>query len=263
MFKNYFFSSMSWLTLILTPFCFAQDCCLPFGGICGDQCCDGTFLPKNCGDFQFLHLPPAAAPNAIPSKTENIKSETQGSLKPPPKWLYVWHDPMTKTPYISASFPPWYRNPHYPDNYPRVWVYDEHHRLLDDTGLQVSAEVEEKKRQQAEVHLQQQVAYQEAERKQAEIATKQARLDKLLQTWIKTGVVTGEMEQLLDELATAGKVTMAMTEEQVQIAWGKFQSQKSVLNENKMEKVLKYKKGEVILVENRVRSVASMANGKF
>jgi hypothetical protein len=260
MFKNSFFYSMSWLTFILTPFCLAQDCCSQFGGVCGDQCCDGRSLPKNCGDFQFLHLPATAAPSATPSKIENLQSETGGYLKPPPKWLYVWHDPMTKTPYISASFPPWYRNPHYPDNYPRVWVYDEHHRLLDDTGLQVSAEVEEKKRQQAEVHLQQQVAYQEAERKQAEIAIKQARLDKLLQIWKKNGVVTKEMERLLDEFAITGKVTMAMTEEQVQTAWGKFQSQKTVLNENKMEKVLKYKKGEVILVENRVRAVTSMAH---
>lgn len=235
----------------------AQDCCLRSGGVCGDQCCDGTSLPKNCGDFQFLRLPPRAVPSATPSRTENLKSQikSEDSLKPPPKWLYVWHDPVTKTPYISTTFPPWYRNPHYPRNYSRVWVYDEHHRLLDDTGLQVSAEVEEKKRQQAEAHRQQQLAYQEAEKKQAEIEAKQARIEKLLQAWMKTEVVTEEMEQLLDELANAGEVTMAMTEEQVRMAWGKSQSQGISVVENKVEKILRYEKGEVTLVENRVRAV--------
>jgi len=229
MFKSYFYL-MIWLTFVLTPFGFAQG-----------------------GDFHFIHLPPVPAPGK--TANSNIESESDDALQPPPKWLYIWHDSVTQTPYMSTTFPPWYRNSYYPQNYPRVWVYDEYHRLLDDTGEQLSAKDETKKRQQAEVHLQQQVAYQAAKKRQAEIEAKQSRLQEFLKTWRKTGSVTEEMDNLLDELATVGEVMMAMTEEQVQTAWGKLLSQETSVVGDKVQKILRYKKGEITLLENRVQTI--------
>jgi hypothetical protein len=42
--------------------------------------------------------------------------------------------------YFSERPPAWYRNSNYPDNYPRVLVFDGYQRLLDDTEHQADVE---------------------------------------------------------------------------------------------------------------------------
>lgn len=223
-----------------------SDCCLQQGSVCGDRCCDGTPLAASCGDFKIIKLPPPAAP---------MRAEENAPDEQPPKWLYIWNDPHTGTPYLSNTFPPWYRNPQYSDNYPRVLVYDEYNRLIDDTGKKMSASDMLKVRKKAESNQQQQAAYQQAKKKQAEMQAKQIRIDKLLKEWAKTGKVTKKFAKLLEELAAAKQVTMAMTEKQVKQAWGTpLQSTKGIVN-GKFQKTLTYKKGQVILIDGLVKQL--------
>jgi len=233
---------------ILSQFVFAGtlNCCLQQGNVCGDKCCDGTPLPANCGDFQIIKLPPPAAPR---------RAEENAPNEPPPKWLYIWNDPHTGTPYLSNTFPPWYRNPQYPDNYPHVLVYDKYNRLIDDTGKKMSVSDTLKFRKKAESNLQQQAAYQQAKKTQVEMQAKQIRLNKLLKEWAETGKVTKEMTKLLEELAAAKQVTMAMTEKQVKQAWGTPQSRTTKMVNGKFQKTLKYKKGEIIINDGRVKQL--------
>ncbi len=224
------------------------DCCEQHFGICGDQCCDNTAIPKQCGDFQIIKLPPPASPT-VQTQSEN------DPLTPPPKWLYVWTEPHRGMRHLSSSFPPWYRNAHYPEHYPRVLVYDEYNRLIDDTGKLLSAADAQKRLQQAQSNQQQQLAYQQRLKKEAEIQEKQTRLEKWLDEWTKTEKVTEEMTQLLDELAKLEKVTMAMTEAQVKQAWGKPQKSTEVIDKGQFQKILTYPNKQIIFIDGRVKGI--------
>ncbi|MDM8557414.1 hypothetical protein [Candidatus Parabeggiatoa sp. HSG14] len=229
----------------------SQDCCTQHGDVCGDECCDGTPLSSECGTFKYIELPQRASPTA------QIQEEGV-SLKPPPKWLYVWNDPKSGTPYFSSIFPPWYRNIHYPKDSPRsrVLVYDEYNRLIDDTTQQKSFSEIFKIRQQATSNLQQQKFYEQSQKYQAEMQKKQKRFKKLLKKWIKDKKVDDEMKKLLEEFVVAGKVTMAMTKKQVQKIWGEPQDTITRMVGDKFQTTLIYNKGRgVVLTGERVTSL--------
>jgi hypothetical protein len=223
----------------------AVDCCSQHQGVCGDKCCDDTAIPDKCGNIKVIKLPPRATP-----KLKTVVKETL--LEPPPKWMFIWHDPDTGTRYISNNFPPWYRNiPPYPEDSPRVVVYDEYHRIIDDTNQKLSATEKLKFRTQAESNLQQQQAYQAKLQKQAELQQKKTLLETLFKNWDTNSKTTPEMDKLLDYFAAAGEIQIGMTEEQVRKAWGK---PNSMITKKQAEKVLKYKQGQVALKNNRVRA---------
>ncbi|HHB92577.1 MAG TPA: hypothetical protein ENK59_05120 [Thioploca sp.] len=120
-------------------------CCLQNQGICGDKCCDGMLFSEiDCG-HKFIELPTIISPNL---ETQSVKSSSN--------WLYIWTDSNTNIPHLSSKFPPWYRNPLYPENYPRVLVYDEYNRLIDDTGTKIGKQEASKFRQLAITNLKQQ-----------------------------------------------------------------------------------------------------------
>lgn len=120
-----------------------ETCCSQHGDICGDKCCDGTPFPKHCGTLQIISLPPVSSPNStspLPVEKKNPKvldEQKKGGNKSslPKKWLYTWENPKTGALCLSSTSPPWYRNAQYPlsKEYPRVQVFDEYHRLVDDT----------------------------------------------------------------------------------------------------------------------------------
>ncbi len=221
-------------------------CCMQNQGICGDKCCDGTIFSKiDCG-HKFIELPATISPDL-----ENIKN----SIKPPSNWLYVWTDPNTNTPHLSSTFPPWYRNPLYPESYPRVLVYDEYNRLIDDTKTKIDKQEASKFRQQAVINLQQQKQYNKISKIEANKVAKQKRLKYLQSNWSKTGVISQEMQQLLTEQVEQKQVTMAMTEKQVLQAWGLPDSNTEELLDGKTKKVLIYKQGQILLVDDIVKSV--------
>ncbi len=247
------FSLKKYYTSLIILSCFipivaaaTSDCCEQHSGICGDQCCDNTPIPKQCGDIQIIKLPPPASPTG---QTEN------DPLTPPPKWLYVWTDLHSGMRHLSSTFPPWYRNLHYPQHYPRVLVYDEYNRLIDDTGKALSAADAQKRLEQAQANQQEQQDYEQNLKKEAEIKEKQTRLDKWLKEWSKTQKVTKEMSQLLDDLAKLEKVTMAMTEAQVKQAWGKPQKSTEVIDKGQSQKILTYPNKQIIFIDGRVNGI--------
>lgn len=221
----------------------AMDCCSQHGNICGDKCCDGTPFPTHCGDFRIIKLPPLSSAT-LEEDEENILQN------PPQKWLYVWEDPQTGTPYFSSSYPHWYRNNLYPDSdkYPRVLVYDEYNRLIDDTSIKMDIAQTITTRKQAESIQQQQAAYQEAKEKQAEKQAKQTRLVQML----KDDKITEQLNQLLQELPIE-QVTRAMAE-----AWGTPQVDKKAIVQGKSLELLKYQNGkQVTVVDGKVESLTT------
>jgi hypothetical protein len=238
----------------------SQDCCRQHGNICDEtQCCDGTPLPAECGEFRYIKLPHRASP-------ERQAPEEKAPLAEPPQWLYVWDAPESGTPHFSSTFPPWYRNIHYPKDLPRsrVLVYDEYNRLIDDTDQRKSRSETVKIQQNALSISQQQQAYKHSQKQQRdkqkiqrEIQEKQERLEKLIKEWAKTqGKVSNEMNELLEELARAGQVTIAMTKKQVQQVWGPPKSTVTTLVKGKYHTILLYNNGrQVILSDGRVTSL--------
>ena len=127
--------------LLTQPIALAT-CCSLHGGICNkEKCCDNTPLSTDCGDIRLIKLPPLASltlPQASePTKSNKAQPESQ-SVIPPPSWLYIWQDQKTGRRYLSSTFPPWYRNHQYTENYPTVKVYDENNRLIDNTEQKTS-----------------------------------------------------------------------------------------------------------------------------
>ncbi len=216
-------------------------CCIHNKGICGDKCCDGTILPETDCGHKFIELPTIISPTV------------ENSVAHPPKWLYVWTDLNTNTPHLSNTFPPWYRNPLYPENYPRVLVYDEYNRLIDDTGTKIDKQQEYKFRQKAIANVIKQEQYKKITEAKVEEKTKQKRLKYLQSKWSKTGIISKEMKQLLAEQVAKKQVTIAMTEEQVVQAWGKPKSYIEEISDGK--KKLRYNQGQIILVDKLVKSV--------
>ncbi|MBE9562343.1 MAG: hypothetical protein IMF12_05720 [Proteobacteria bacterium] len=221
-------------------------CCSQNQGICGDKCCDGAIFSEiDCG-HKFVELPTITTP-----ALENTKN----SIKSPSKWLYVWTDLNTNKSHLSSKFPPWYRNPLYPEDYPRVLVYDEYNRLIDDTGTQIDKQKSYKLRQRAINNLQQREQYNKNIAKKAKQKAKWIRLKYLQSQWGKTGIVGKEMQQLLTEQVANKKVTVAMTEKQVVQAWGKSNSHVEEIIGDKTKKILTYKQGQVMLINNMVKSI--------
>jgi len=203
-------------------------------------------LPEmDCGR-KFIELPTIISPTL---------ETVENSVAHPSKWLYVWTDLNTNTPHLSSTFPPWYRNPLYPENYPRVLVYDDYNRLIDDTGTKIDKQQEYKFRQQAITNLQQQEQYKKITDAKVEEKTKQERLKYLQSKWSKTGVISKEMKQLLAEQVAKKQVTIAMTEEQVMQAWGKPKTYIEEISDGKTKKKLMYNQGQIILVDKLVKSV--------
>ncbi len=219
-------------------------CCLQNQGICGDKCCDGMIFSKiDCG-HKFIELPTTISPNL-----ENIKN----SVEPPSNWLYTWTDTKTNIPHLSSTFPPWYRNPLYPKNYPRVLVYDEYNRLIDDT--KIDKQGASKFRQRAITNLKQQEQYNKISKLEANKKIKQERLKYLQSNWIKTGIISKEMQQLLTEQMEKKQIAIAMTEKQVIQAWGLPNSNTEEIIDNKFKKILFYKQGQIMLIDDIVKSV--------
>ncbi|MDM8564071.1 hypothetical protein QUF74_00285 [Candidatus Halobeggiatoa sp. HSG11] len=221
-------------------------CCSQNQGICGDKCCDGAVFSKiDCG-HRFVELPTVVVPTLEIAKD---------SVKSPSKWLYVWTDPNTSKSHLSSKFPPWYRNPLYPENYPRVLVYDEYNRLIDDTGTKTDEKKEYQLRQQAITNLRQQEQYNKILAKKVSKKAKQKRLKYLISQWNKTGVISKEMQNLLAEQVTNKNVTMAMTEKQVIQVWGKPDSYIEEISNGKTNKTLIYKQNQVTLIDSFVKAI--------
>jgi putative alpha-1,2-mannosidase len=248
-FKQYYTLLIILSSLIFSPAKAISECCQAHSGICGDQCCDKTPIPKNCGDIQIIKLPPPASP------TGQTKSEADEALIAPPKWLYVWTDPYSGMRHLSTTFPPWYRNAHYPAHSPRVLVYDEYNRLIDDTDQNLSAAEMKKRLQQAQANQQEQKNYQQKQKKRAEIAQKKKQLEKWLEEWKTTQKVTEEMNQLLEELAKLENVTIAMTDAQVKKALGKPKKSTEVFDKGQFQKILTYPRKQIIFIDGRVRGI--------
>lgn len=222
-------------------------CCLQNQGICGDKCCDNTsFSELNCG-HEFVKLPTVVTPTL-----------QNNSVKSPSKWLYVWTVPDTNKSHLSSKFPPWYRNPLYPEDYPRVLVYDEYNRLIDDTGIQIDEQKEHKLRQQAITNLQQQQRYNKITTKKNSEKAKQKRLKSLLSKWSKTGIISKEIKKLLAEQVANKKITIAMSEKQVRQAWGKPDYHMEEIINGKTKRTLTYKQNQVMLIDNVVKSIKTI-----
>jgi len=221
-------------------------CCLQNQGICGDECCDGMMFSKiDCG-HKFIELPTTIKPNLEYKKN---------SVESPSNWLYIWTDSNTNIPHLSSTFPPWYRNPLYPENYPRVLVYDEYNRLIDDTGTKIGKQEASEFRQQAITNLKQQEQYNKISKLKSDEKIKQERLKYLQANWSKTGIISTEMQQLLTEQVEKKQITIAMNEEQVLQAWGIPESNIKEIIDNKVKKVLIYKQGKILLVDDIVKSI--------
>ncbi|MDY6992698.1 MAG: hypothetical protein SVR94_08860 [Pseudomonadota bacterium] len=220
-------------------------CCQQHQGLCGDQCCDGTPLSEHCGHIQIIQLPPPLAPQTQEETQKKSTEQADKSLSPPPQRLYVWTDPQTNTPHLSSQVPIWYRNPEHfaPEAYPRVLVYDEYNRLIDDTHSQVSQSQAQQLRQQAQHYQQQQQHYQRqqqqyAQQQQQQQAEKQQQILKL------------------NALAEEGQVATGMTLAQVKQAWGVPQTETVTQTENGDKIVLSYADGrQVTLVDEQVNSI--------
>lgn len=250
-----------WLLLVILSLCGytvqAEDnCCFQPGNVCGDKCCDGTPLPEECGNFKIIQLPPASTPQLTTAKEKETKPKTTQE-KEPPKRLYVWKDPNTEATYFSSAFPPWYRNTSDPnhDKYPRVLVFDEYNRVIDDTGNQDSNANAEQKRKEAELLQQQQEAAKKKAEEEKAVKVEQVRSAKMLQEWLKTGKLTEELKQLLEKWTDEGKVTPAMTEEQVKKVWGEPQTIQPVSEGEKSQTIWTYANGTIVtLLNGRVSS---------
>jgi len=134
-FKNFI---IGWALIFPSTMLAAAECCLQHGDVCGDKCCDGTSF--NCGKVQIIFLPPAEIPNPQEPKSSN---EPEKTASPPEKWLYTWKNSQTGVLYLSSNLPPWYRNVQIPssEEYPRVLVFDEYNRLVDDTDSIIAPEL--------------------------------------------------------------------------------------------------------------------------
>lgn len=250
---------------LLTQPIVLAECCSSHGGICNkEKCCDDTLLPSDCGDVRLIKLPPLASltlPQA-PAKPNKEQPESQ-PVAPPPSWLYTWQDQQTGRRYLSSTFPPWYRNSQYTGNYPTVQIYDENHRLIDNTQQKISAATNQALRQQIEKKQQQLADYQKAQAEEAQAQTQQTYLADLLKQWaqqekqwIETQEITPSMTRLLTELVAAKKVVISMTEEQVKQAWGEPNSESVALIGKKYVKTWIYPNGkQVTLQEGRVQAI--------
>lgn len=135
----FIFFSLTYLPFVSA----ANTCCLQHGGLCGDACCDTTALKNaDCGTVVIVELPEKTAQTA--SKDSKSIDEHNSSNSPQQPPLYIWQMPSSQTAhaprYFSERPPAWYRNNNYPDNYPRVLVFDGYQRLLDDTEHQADVE---------------------------------------------------------------------------------------------------------------------------
>ncbi|GEM_PF-2690261 len=231
---------------LLPPHITAQPLCCPeTTQLCGDQCCDGSPLSDQCGQLKIIQLPPVAGGGQpTPALPTNSR-------------FYTWKDPNTGTLYLSNQFPPWYRNPHYPqlETYPPVQVFDEYNRLIDDTGHLLPPEQAAKLRSQAQSHHQQQLTQQAQREQQHNDSLKQQRLEFLIQTWQREGILPQELLTLLEDKVKIQQVTLAMTTQQVQQILGPPKSVQETKVDKKSHKTLTYDNKIILLIEDRVHSL--------
>lgn len=78
-----------------------QGCCSRHGGVCGDQCCDGTPLSAKCGGGSSSTPPSYRQPSSItpsydtqPSQTKNISQDNGSSYNREdwPHWIDIDND---------------------------------------------------------------------------------------------------------------------------------------------------------------------------
>ena len=251
--NNYlpYYLTLTILNLLIQPTVLAE-CCSPHGGICDkEKCCDDTPLPTDCGDIRLIKLPPLASLTlpqepAKPNKDQPKQPSVPQSVTPQ-NWLYSWYDQQTGRHHLSSIFPPWYRNPQYPDNYPTVLVYDENYRLIDNTQRKTSPDTDQAIHKQAVQNQKQLVAYQQKQEQESQAQAQQAHLANLLKQWeqqekewIATKKITPSMTRLLAQLAEAKEVVIAMTEEQVKQAWGEPTSENVAIVDNQPVKTWIY-----------------------
>jgi hypothetical protein len=122
--------------------------------------------------------------------------------------LYHWQSANGQQHY-SAVPPHWYRNPNYPNHYPRVRVYDQYHTLIDDTAVALNRDLTRSVRQRAYslAEYYQQIRTQKA---QAEHAMRQLQ----------------QQRAQLQALIVQNQIALNMTPEQVNAAWGQYQAQR-------------------------------------
>lgn len=254
------------LNLLTQPTALAE-CCSQHGGICNkEKCCDDTPLPTDCGDIRLIKLPPLASLTLPQDQPKPNKDQPEKPSEPqmtPQSRLYSWYDQQTDRRYLSSTFPPWYRHPQYLGNYPTVLVYDENHRLIDNTQRKNSPDIDQAIRKQVEQDQKQLAAYQKIQEQEQESQSQQTHLATLLeqwaqqeQQWMETQQVTPPMTRLLAELAKAKTVVIAMTEEQVKQAWGEPDSENVALIDNQQIKTWIYPHGkQVTLQAGRVQEI--------
>lgn len=116
---------------VIAPFNIAEtvnSCCAQHQGVCGVQCCDGKPLSTNTGCGHTYVFLPKLEKEDSDTETPKLSPQTQ-------QRIYIWQNRYNKIQMMSGNPPPWYRNRDYPNNYPRVLVYDNYGRLIDDTSL--------------------------------------------------------------------------------------------------------------------------------
>lgn len=203
---------VAWFSLLgLWAYCavsWAAACCAQQGGVCGDTCCDQvtrlTAPEAQCGAVVLTNLNRRLDPLAIQSKTAEAEyqsaSKTTESI--PESLLYTWQSAAGQA-YYSTTAPHWYRNSDYPTGYPRVQVYDQYHRLVDDTAFEVPKGVAQRLKRQANAYQQEQQQFY----KQQQLA-EQERL------------AVSQQQEALQTTAMAGEVLIGMSMAQVETAWG-------------------------------------------
>lgn len=222
------------LLLSLSTAVLAQwQCCASHQGVCGDQCCDKTPLSEaQCGDFIVTddpRLAPITTDDALePLQANRIDESAVGEL------FYAWYDDYQRVWHYTLDPPHWYRSSsHDAGQYPRVVVYDARQRLIDDTLQQTNQVLAEQLRGQA---LQQQQQRQQAQQEQQQqIAEQQKAL---------------EQQQQLQRLAAEQKVTVGMTMEMVEEAWGLPVSQEIRLEEDEQEVTWDYTGDQSVTFRN-------------
>lgn len=183
----------------------AWSCCAQQGGVCGQVCCDQITLLSDaaakCGQVVLLE------------SDESVELEALAAIDPAaataaPLLLYHWQAANGQQHY-SAVPPHWYRDPNYPNHYPRIRVYDQNHALVDDTAVILNRNVTRSLRQRAYslAEYYQQMREQKAQAEQAMQRLRQQRAE-------------------LQALIAQNQIALNMTPEQVNMSWGPYQAQK-------------------------------------
>ncbi len=203
--ENTVLKQIAWLSLLgLWAYCavsWAAGCCAQQGGVCGDKCCD---------QVTALNAPEAQCGAVVLTELERLTTTQPAEERPsseltnalPTSLLYIWHSESGQE-YYSTTAPHWYRNPNYPSNYPQIQVYDEYHRLVDDTAFEVPKAVAQRLKRQARIYNQEQ-----QEHSEQQALAEQERL------------AVSQQQQALQSAAEAGEVKIGMSMAQVEKAWG-------------------------------------------